>query len=174
VMDRSWHSRIHVDVSINAALWNDERQWVPTIERAVIAACDVAGFRPSSGEVEVSVLLTCDAVSQKLNMDFRGKDKPTNVLSFPCDDPCPDEQRQQEGIPLLLGDIVIAGETVAREAIDSNKSMCDHVAFLVVHGVLHLLGYDHQEEHEADHMEQMERSVLATLGDVDLLEESSS
>ena len=110
----------------------------------------------------VDVLLGNDADIQKLNRDFRKNDKPTNVLSFPAAlMPVP------PGEMAHLGDIVLAFETVAREAHVEKKSLSDHVTHLVVHGTLHLLGFDHETEAEAEVMENRERDILAKLGIAD-------
>src|SRR5579859_2792653 len=111
--------------------------------------------------LEVSLLLTDDTQVQELNRDYRGQDKPTNVLSFAAldaDSPIPPDG------PILLGDIIIARETTEREASEAAKSLPHHLSHLVVHGVLHLLGYDHMEDDEAEEMESLERSILAGLG----------
>lgn len=111
--------------------------------------------------LEVSLLLTRDSQVRELNRDYRGQDKPTNVLSFAAldaDSPIPPDG------PILLGDVIIARETTEREAGDEGKSLAHHLSHLVVHGVLHLLGYDHMEDDEAEEMESLERSILATLG----------
>jgi probable rRNA maturation factor len=111
--------------------------------------------------LEVSLLLTDDAQVRELNRDYRGQDKPTNVLSFAAldeDSPIPPDG------PILLGDVIIARETCAREAADEDKKLSFHLSHLVVHGVLHLLGYDHIEDDEAEEMESLERSILAGLG----------
>lgn len=115
-------------------------------------------------QVELSIVLADDAAQQQLNRDWRGIDRPTNVLSFPSwrpDAPAP------PGAPLLLGDIVLAFETVAREAEEQQKPIADHLSHLVVHGVLHLLGYDHRTDGEASVMEALETSILASLGVAD-------
>ena len=96
-----------------------------------------------------------------MNHHYRGKDYPTNVLSFPADVP--------EGLPKgvkmpLLGDLVICAPVVAHEAREQGKSLAAHYAHMTVHGVLHLLGWDHEDEREADCMEQLEREILASLG----------
>ncbi|MFC6670069.1 rRNA maturation RNase YbeY [Marinobacterium aestuariivivens] len=94
--------------------------------------------------------------SQTLNRQYRGKDKPTNVLSFPFEVP--------EGIPLdLLGDLVICAQVVAREAVEQQKPELDHWAHMVIHGTLHLLGYDHINDEDADEMESLEQQILADL-----------
>jgi probable rRNA maturation factor len=111
--------------------------------------------------LEVSLLLTTDSQVQDLNRDYRGQDKPTNVLSFAAldaDSPIPPDG------PILLGDVIIARETTEREAAEEDKKLSHHLSHLVVHGVLHLLGYDHMEDDEAEEMESLERSILAGLG----------
>ncbi len=94
---------------------------------------------------------------QQLNRDYRGKDKPTNVLSFPMDVP------QEIGLN-LLGDLVLCAQVIADEAAQQNKPLQAHWAHMIVHGMLHLQGYDHIEEHEAEHMEALEIDILQTLG----------
>ena len=106
---------------------------------------------------EVSVVFCDDAFIAALNDRWRGQAKPTNVLSFPANHPK----------KALLGDIVVAYETAAREAEDEGKTLRAHVTHLLVHGTLHLLGRDHLVEDEAENMEEMERSVLAALGIAD-------
>lgn len=105
--------------------------------------------------VELSILLTTDGAIRKLNALYRGKDKPTNVLSFPADD------------SLMLGDIAVAYGVTAREAKAEHKTLTAHLSHLVVHGVLHLLGYDHEDEKDAVTMERRERKILADLGIAD-------
>ena len=100
---------------------------------------------------EFSILFTDDAAMRALNLRYRGLDAPTNVLSFPSDSP-------------LIGDIVLAAETVAREAGAQSKSLADHLRHLIVHGALHLLGHDHQSDEEAERMEALEVAILAELG----------
>ncbi|MDA1075335.1 MAG: rRNA maturation RNase YbeY [Proteobacteria bacterium] len=94
--------------------------------------------------------------SQALNTRYRNVDKPTNVLSFTADVSLPDER--------ILGDVVICTQVVGREAVEQNKSSDDHYAHMVVHGTLHLLGYDHQRDEDAAHMEQLEIDILSDLG----------
>jgi probable rRNA maturation factor len=142
------------------------RRWraSPGIEklarRAIEAGLQASGARILDG-AEVSVLLADDAEARALNERWRGVDKPTNVLSFPAA-----ARDKIAGAP-LLGDIVVAFETVEREADEEGKTFADHVAHLVVHGFLHLLGFDHQSAGEADCMEALETDALARLGIAD-------
>lgn len=107
-------------------------------------------------QAEVSVYIVDEAESQELNAQYRGKDKPTNVLSFPAD--IPDEV----GVP-LLGDLVICAPVVEREAYEQGKTLNAHWAHMLVHGTLHLLGYDHVEDDEADVMEALETRLITQL-----------
>jgi probable rRNA maturation factor len=111
--------------------------------------------------VELCIVLADDAEQQRLNSLFRGQDTPTNVLAFPAWDP---GMPSPPGAPLLLGDIVLAFETVAEEATEQNKPLADHLRHLIVHGVLHLLGYDHQTVDAESMMEALETVILAKLG----------
>ena len=113
------------------------------------------------GTAELSFVLGDDALLQQLNRDFRGKNKPTNVLSFPA--LCPGDEGL--GSPVLpLGDVAIAYETMASEAREQGKTLSAHLSHLVVHGVLHLLGYDHISKAQANDMETLETAVLARFG----------
>jgi probable rRNA maturation factor len=115
--------------------------------------------------IEVSVRLTDDAEVQTLNREYRHKDKPTNVLSFPMVQPdLLEGLANSDDGEVLLGDIVLARETCAREAEEKSVTFADHATHLIVHGTLHLLGYDHQGDSEAEAMEALERAILATLG----------
>lgn len=148
---------IEVDSVRQAGDWPDRAETIclAAIERAWSAPGGFDQGRPA----EVSLVLADDATVRDLNRDWRGKDKPTNVLSFPAEDdfPMPDA-------PRLLGDIVLARETVAREALEQSKSFDHHLSHLVVHGLLHLLGYDHIEDREAEEMEALEIDLLAAMG----------
>ncbi len=116
-----------------------------------------AAILPFQEEAEVTVRLVDEAESQELNHTYRGKDKPTNVLSFPFE--CP------PGIELpLLGDLVICRQVVESEATEQGKPLMAHWAHMVVHGSLHLLGYDHIEDGEAEEMEALEIEFMAALG----------
>lgn len=152
-----------IDIAVIDPAWTDD---LPDLERlargAVRAALAKAGPR-LSGEppVEVSIVFTDDARIRELNRHFRERDEPTNVLSFAGLDSAED----LSGPPLrLLGDVVLARETTIKEAADQGKEVERHAAHLVVHGLLHLLGYDHVEETEAREMEGLEVTILASLG----------
>lgn len=109
------------------------------------------------GPCEIAIKVVSSAESESLNAEYRGKAKPTNVLSFPLD-------AGQVAGPLLLGDLALCADVVRREALEQGKEISAHYAHMVVHGVLHLLGYDHVESGEAEEMEQIERDVLRTMG----------
>lgn len=116
-----------------------------------------AAVLPFQAEAEVTIRLVDEAESNQLNLTYRGKDKPTNVLSFPFE--CP------PGIELpLLGDLIICRQVVEREADEQNKPLLAHWAHMVVHGSLHLLGYDHIEDGEAEEMEALEVEFMQALG----------
>lgn len=142
-----------VDITRRAGGW-DELLSDDLLIRAARAA--YAGTR-AEGPAEISVLLSDDAEIRTLNKTWRGKDKPTNVLSFPLGD-------HAGGGDAPLGDIVLAYETVSREAAERGLDLGHHAAHLVVHGMLHILGYDHGNDEDADHMEGLEVRILATLG----------
>jgi probable rRNA maturation factor len=115
-------------------------------------------------DMELAMLLTGDDGIQAMNRDFRGKDKPTNVLSFASvDDPDFQKTAKMPG-PFYLGDLALALETLEREAEDQNKALEDHFTHLVVHGTLHLLRYDHIGEADAERMEALEIKILNTMG----------
>ena len=111
--------------------------------------------------VEMTIVLAADDEVRRLNRDYRGIDKPTNVLSF---EGSGDGRRRVTGEPVILGDVILARETVATEAAAQGKNIADHARHLVVHGVLHLLGHDHKSDREADAMEALEVELLAGLG----------
>lgn len=127
------------------------------IERWISAALDSAFAEDESSEAEISVYIVDEAESQTLNYQYRQQEKPTNVLSFPADIP------EELGIP-LLGDLVICAPVVEREAVEQGKTLAAHWAHMLVHGTLHLLGYDHIEDAEAEEMEALETKILDGLG----------
>ena len=128
---------------------------LPTEEQIVQWA--TAAVQPEGDEVEMTVRIVDEAESHELNLTYRGKDRPTNVLSFPFE--CPD----QVELP-LLGDLVICRQVVEREAAEQEKPLMSHWAHMVVHGSLHLLGYDHIEDNEAEEMESLETQIMQGLG----------
>ena len=150
---------IELDIMTEAGDWAGLENAETLASRAAEAAVAAAG--EADEEFEVSLMLTDDARIRELNRTWRGKDKPTNVLSFPAP-----EQPGAEG-PRHLGDIALAYETLVRESEEESKELAHHFAHLIVHGVLHLLGYDHEVEAEAEIMEGLEVKALATLGIAD-------
>ncbi len=149
---------------------------VPAVEdlarRAAVAALAVSGAAAralAARDAEISLVLADDATLHRYNRDYRGIDKPTNVLAFAAVDAPQAPGGAPEGAegPLLLGDVLLARETLAREAGEQGKRPADHLCHLVVHGVLHLLGQDHQSEGEAQIMERLEVAALGRLGVAD-------
>ncbi len=144
-----------IDINISCPAWRR----IPDIEtlcRTTIQA--VLQAEQSPIDCEISLLLTDDLFITTLNQQHRGHKKPTNVLSFPT------HNEHTHFFAPCLGDVVVAWETVTREAFEREKPLDDHLRHLIVHGVLHLLGYDHQQEDEAARMEQTECRILARLG----------
>jgi probable rRNA maturation factor len=162
-MDDDGSSRL--SISIAAPGWRAALTRPKVLCRAAVAATLARAAAPRLRRGEVSLLLADDAAVRALNAAWRGQDRPTNVLSFPG-------LEVQAGAltgalpagPLLLGDVALALETVRREALEQGKPLADHTTHLIVHGVLHLLGYDHGEPAEALVMEDLERAILAGLG----------
>jgi len=151
------------EVVIAADCWQAEASAESVVLRAIEAAATM--IDADTGDAELAVMLTDDDGVRALNASYRGIDKPTNVLSFPAPQPdyqdaCPDSG----GAPQMLGDIAIAYQTVRREADDEGKPFAHHLSHLAVHGFLHLVGYDHETDAEAETMESTERSILAGLG----------
>ena len=136
----------------------EQETGLPTAEQ--IEQWATAAVQPQSDVVEMTVRIVDEAESHELNLNYRGKDRPTNVLSFPFE--CPDEVE----LP-LLGDLVICRQVVEREAQEQGKPLMAHWAHMVVHGSLHLLGYDHIEDDEAEEMESLETQIMIGLGFVD-------
>ncbi|MBB6123214.1 rRNA maturation RNase YbeY [Sphingobium subterraneum] len=136
--------------------------------RAAIAISPYGELATITALVEISVKLTDDEEVRTLNRDYRHKDAPTNVLSFPQVQPDLIEAlANTDDGEALLGDIVLASGVCTREAADKNVTMADHASHLIVHGTLHLLGYDHMMDHEAEAMEAMEVAALASLNIAD-------
>ena len=158
---------LDVAAGIAGGAWPDA-DWTTLAEaacRTALAETPYAGLIDASFCCEISIRLTDDDEVQTLNAQYRGKDKPTNVLSFPMvqADLLESLANSDDG-EVLLGDIVLADGVVAREAAERGISIADHATHLIVHGLLHLVGYDHEQDAEAEAMEEMERRALASLG----------
>jgi probable rRNA maturation factor len=150
-MRRAAKNACKIDVLVESALWKEPRVVKSLVRRAIKEAAAVV----STSGAELAIVLTNDSAVRLLNRDWRGKDAATNVLSFPA--------HNASGEPPHIGDIVLAYETIAREARDEGKVFAHHVAHLAVHGFLHLNGYDHERSKDADAMEQLERRILRRL-----------
>jgi len=150
--------------------WDSSRPWEELVRDAAQAAIAESAYpelTASERQVELSVRLTGDAEVRALNAEWRGKDNATNVLSFPLSEADDLKQTKLSGPELLLGDIVLARGVCETEAGDKGVSVEQHAAHLLVHGTLHLLGYDHHEDGEAEDMEAREVRALARLGIAD-------
>src|SRR6195256_1231115 len=148
------------EVLVVADCWQAEPDAEAVIHRAIATAAEIVNA--GLGEAELAVMLTDDAGIRTLNSNWRGVDKPTNVLSFPALQPTgpggPDDA------PRMLGDIAIAYETTRQEADDEQKPFDHHLSHLAIHGFLHLIGYDHEQDNDAETMEALEQEILAQLG----------
>ena len=142
-------------IFVDLQIATENIEGLPTEEQIVQWA--TAAVQPEGDEVEMTVRIVDESESHELNLTYRGKDRPTNVLSFPFE--CPDEVE----LP-LLGDLVICRQVVEREAAEQEKPLMAHWAHMVVHGCLHLLGYDHIEDDEAEEMESLETQIMQGLG----------
>jgi probable rRNA maturation factor len=161
--DKTQHPTITLDLQITQEAWKK----IPRLRaRLAVAAEATNSLLPKSLQfpATATVLLTGNADVRRLNKDFRGLDKATNVLSFPQFSP-PDLRRAAKtGKAVELGDIAIARQYTAAEARAENKELPDHLTHLLVHGLLHLFGYDHLTEAEAEKMEKLEIKILKSLG----------
>jgi len=154
-------SGLEIDVLREAGDWDSGAE--ETARRAAEHAYVVAG---PAEDAELCIVLADDAFVRMLNRTYRGKDQPTNVLSFPVET-IPVMAGPEPLQSSLLGDVVLSRETIAREAAGQGKTFSDHLAHLIVHGVLHLLGHDHEEDAQAEEMEALERDILEDLGIAD-------
>ena len=150
-MKRAHASALKIDVMVNSKRWKEPAKVKAVVRRAIAQAA--AATRSTTGG-ELAIVLTNNSAIRALNRDWRGIDKATNVLSFPAKDSGPQPH---------LGDIVLAFETIEREAKTEHKPLAHHLAHLVVHGFLHLVGYDHERDKDAHEMEQAERDILRQL-----------
>jgi probable rRNA maturation factor len=147
--------------------WDSSSSWVELARKAAQAAIAESAFpqlNESSRHIELSVRLAGDEEVRGLNAHWRGKDKPTNVLSFPMAELYELEQSDEDGPSIMLGDIVLAHGVCAAEAAEKGVGVTEHAIHLVVHGTLHLLGYDHQGDAAANDMEEREARALERLG----------
>lgn len=151
---------ISLDILVESPGWPAEASLRQLAEEAVRAAVDETGLR-FDGPVELSLLFADDECLRALNSTYRNKDLATNVLSFPGPAAGP------SGAPILLGDIVLGRETIAREAAAAGLTMTQHLGHLIVHGFLHLCGYDHDNDDQAEVMERLEGRILGRLGIAD-------
>lgn len=158
----SERAAIAVEIVVEAPAWERLGEAEDVVRRAIAAAAAAVGDGDLQG-AGVCVLLSDDEAIAKLNLRWRGLDKATNVLSFPAPAGGPPPGEAQAP----LGDIAIAYGTLMREAGEGGKSAAAHLAHLVVHGFLHLVGYDHLEEDDAECMESLERDILARIGVAD-------
>jgi probable rRNA maturation factor len=148
--------------------WGRDQDWQKLAEQAVAEAFTVARFN-TNAHISVSISLLDNETVQGLNARWRDKDKPTNVLSFPM---LAEEElealvipaRSKEELTILLGDIILAHSVCAAEAEEKSITLAQHVTHLIIHGTLHLLGYDHIDDTDAEHMEGLEVKALASLG----------
>ena len=160
---------LHTYVKMDDKNWNTISQNLTEMCQVAVRAAWAMGYQAlpydhqlrqiEKRTVEISVLLTSSTVLKRLNSDYRNKNTPTNVLSFPGDYAAPATNSE-----VLLGDVILGREKVIQEAEDMDKDISDHATHLVVHGVLHLLGYDHENDNEAIIMESLEVNALASLG----------
>ena len=148
------------EVLVVADCWQDAPEAESVIQRAIAAAAE--SVDADVGEAELAVMLTDDSGIRTLNSNWRGIDKATNVLSFPALQPT--GPRKPGEAPRMLGDIAIGYQTMRREADEEQKPFDHHLSHLAVHGFLHLIGYDHETDGEAEEMEALETEILAHLG----------
>lgn len=157
-------TNIIIDISCNNNKW---QELVPYVDSLVETSCrnaiHASGIADKTNTIEVSVLLTGDDFIQQLNKEYREQDKPTNVLSFHSEE---FKAGEYDGIEefVMLGDIAIALETIVREAEEQQKDIKHHLCHMTVHGTLHLLGYDHINDNDAETMEGLETKILADMG----------
>jgi probable rRNA maturation factor len=164
-----------LDIDIDAdPEWDSSTRWEALVRGAAEAAIAESAFpqlAQSARGVELSVRLTRDEEVRELNAKWRGKDKPTNVLSFPQLEPEQLREITADGPELMLGDLVLARGVCASEAADKHVPIETHASHLIVHGILHLLGHDHEDDSSAEDMESREVRALARLGIADPYED---
>jgi probable rRNA maturation factor len=151
-MNPAPRAKLKIDVLVDSDLWQEPAKIRSSVRRAVAQAAATT----STTGTELAIVLTDDSAIRQLNRLWRGIDAPTNVLSFPS--------KHAAGEPPHLGDIVLAYETITREAKGEHKPFAHHLAHLAVHGFLHLIGHDHEGDADAEAMERTERDILCRLG----------
>jgi probable rRNA maturation factor len=151
---RGREKQAQIEVIVRSARWRKRPTAKTIVKKAVLAAAKAVSTRP----IELAIVLSDDSAIRALNRDWRGKNAPTNVLSFPAAAP----GKARSASP-YVGDIVIAYQTMAREAVAEGKPFNHHLTHLAVHGFLHLLGYDHENDRDAEKMERLERKILKRL-----------
>jgi probable rRNA maturation factor len=148
-------SEIELQLDVQLAIENDSN--LPTEEQLILWATAALLNRTEYEEPELTIRIVDEDESQELNYEYRGKNKPTNVLSFPFEAPA--------HVPIpLLGDLIVCKQVVEREAIEQEKTLTSHWAHMIIHGCLHLLGYDHIDDEEAEEMEGIEKVLMTELG----------
>ena len=163
---------ISIDLTIKSKKWLAEKNIEKFVEKTcqeLILLTDLKKILTKKFELEVSILLVCDSQIKKINQQYRNKNKPTNVLSFPALD---EDLVRQIGLKavakscdyLFLGDIIISFETIKKEAIEQKKNFHQHLTHMILHSILHLIGFDHEEEEMAKTMEGLEIKILKKLG----------
>ena len=166
---------INIEIEIKEKLWESEnkriKSYIKSVIKKILPDTELAKFIDENMKLEFSILLTNDEEIKELNRDYRKKNKSTNVLSFPVNDTKKIKNGNLKSILkvqnfLPLGDIVCAYETIKKEAIDENKTFQNHLAHLLIHSILHLIGYDHKNEKDAKIMEDLEIKLLKKL-DID-------
>lgn len=164
------NAKTAIAVAIECAQWAQALAGARALSQKAARAALVGARRdgaPVPASVELSLVLADAVLMRRLNRDYRRKDKPTNVLSFPAyaaDELAQAVAHQGAGSPILIGDVVLAFEVARDEALAQGKTLAHHLAHLVVHGTLHLLGYDHERTANAERMERLEVAVLRRLG----------
>ena len=164
-MKKPSKSKIQIEIIVRSARWRKHSTAKTLVKKAVLAAAKAISPSP----IELAIVLDDDSAIRALNRDWRGKNTPTNVLSFPAPDPPSPPAGQRRGggkrrnSSPYIGDIVLAYQTIAREAIAEGKPFGHHLAHLAIHGFLHLHGYDHENHRDAQRMERLERKILARM-----------
>lgn len=167
---------LQVSLEIRSPEWDSKKDWEKSIKE--ILTLSLKEVAPHLSTSEISIVLTNDKEIYEFNKAYRNKDKATNILSFPQQEPFffkkEQKNKKKQLPPLLLGDLMISYETVNQEAIDQKKIFTDHLTHLLIHGMLHLLGYDHETEAEAQIMESLELKLLRKFSISDPYQEEAS